>query len=73
MRAFTNNTVSPNVQPSFPFLDITALLSIVSKLRKSLNDIKKLYKNGFVAAAVAGLNAHQNSVRILQVCHVIKL
>lgn len=54
MRAFTNNTVSPNIQPSFPFLDITALLSIVSKLMKSLNEtIKKLYgKNGFVLAAV---------------------
>lgn len=57
MRASTNNTVSPNVQPSFPFLDITALLSIVSKLMKSLYDtIKKLYsKNGFVAAVVARL------------------
>lgn len=49
MRASTNNTVYPNVLPSFPFLDITALSSIVSKLIKILCK-EKLYtiKNGFV-------------------------
>lgn len=49
MRASTNNTVYPNVLPSFPFLAITALSSIVSKLIKNLCK-EKLYtiKNDFV-------------------------
>lgn len=49
MRAFTNNTVYPNVLPSFPFLDIPALSSIVSKLMEIVCK-EKLYaiKHGFV-------------------------
>lgn len=38
MRASTNNTVYPNALPSFPFLDISGLSSIVSKLMRFLCD-----------------------------------
>lgn len=38
MRASTNNTVYLNVLPSFPFMDITALSSIVSKLMKVIDN-----------------------------------